>query len=110
MNRRIFVMYKNPVTKDYIPQDLDMYGVIREYEVLKRTEKGYRLAVSYSIKGSMFLDEKYHFFDTYPEALDFVCQEAAKVSDELEKLRQQAVQLMQEAYDKKRNFLKGGAI
>lgn len=109
MSRKVFVMYKNPVTKDYIPHDLGDNGLIKEYEVLKRTEKGFRLAVSYSDKGSMFLDEHYLFFDTYPKALDFIVGEIRKVLYELEHIKQAATQLKQEAYDKKRNLLKGGS-
>lgn len=102
--KTIFVISKNPVTTNYIPSQLKgCIPLIKEYEVIKRTAKGYRLSVSYAReKGSMYLDEHYEFFTTYKSALEFVASEANKVAAELEQLKLSAVQLMCEAHDELR--------
>lgn len=109
MKNKIFVTSKHPCTPNYIPSKLKGYlSVIDEYEVIKRTQKGYRLRVSYSQeKGSMFLDEHYSFFKTYESALTFVASEANKVALKLEKTKQKAVKLMLLANDELRK-VKGG--
>ncbi|ELW1646141.1 hypothetical protein NTH58_001147 [Enterobacter oligotrophicus] len=103
--KTIFVISKKPVTTTYIPSQLKGYiPLIKEYEVIKRTAKGYRLSVSYAHeKGSMYLDEHYEFFTTYKSALEFVASEANKVAGELEKLKLRSIRLMCEAHDELRN-------
>lgn len=96
----IFVVSKSPVEVRYIPSNLKgSVPVIREYEVIKRTEKGYRLSVSYSRKGSMYLDEHYEFFDSYNSALEFVIAESNRVACELECKKLEVIKLMCQASD-----------
>lgn len=99
--KTVFVISKRPVTTTYIPPELTgVVPLIKEYEVIKRTEKGYRLSVSYARdKGSMYLDEHYAFFSTYESALEFIAAEANKVAGELEQLQLKAVQLRCQAHD-----------
>ncbi|MBU4680508.1 hypothetical protein KC222_00585 [Cedecea davisae] len=103
--KTIFVIDKRPVMATYIPPQLKgPIPLINEYEVIRRTEKGYRLSVSYARgKGSIYLDEHYEFFTTYKSALEFIASEANKVAAELEQLKLKAVQLMLEAHDELRN-------
>ncbi|HDD0116497.1 hypothetical protein [Klebsiella pneumoniae] len=104
MKNKIFVTSKHPCTPNYIPSELKgCLPVIDEYEVIKRTEKGYRLRVSYApVKGSMFLDENYAFFKTYESALKFVSSEANRFALKLEKTKRKAVKLMLLANDELR--------
>lgn len=109
MNNKIFVTSKHPCTFNYIPSKSESLSlVISEYEVIKRTEKGYRLRVSYAQKkGSIFLDEHYAFFKSYESALRFVASEAHKLALELEKKKRKAAGLMCRANEKLRK-VKGG--
>lgn len=102
--KTVFLINKRPVTTNYIPSELKgCIPLIREYEVMKRTAKGYRLSVNYAReKGSMYLDEHYEFFATYESALEFIASEANKVAGELEQFKLQAVQLMCQAHDELR--------
>lgn len=96
----IFVVSKSPLEVRYIPSNLKgSVPVIREYEVIKRTEKGYRLRVSYSHNGSMYLDEHYEFFDTYKSALEFVIAETNRVAGELESKKLDVIKLMRQVSD-----------
>lgn len=103
--KTIFVTSKKPVSANYTPPELKGYiPLIKEYEVMKRTEKGYRLRVSYAReKGAMYLDEDYAFFETYKSALEFIASEANKVAGELDQLKMKAVNLMLEAHDELRS-------
>ncbi|MEH2922394.1 hypothetical protein ACFFL1_05960 [Samsonia erythrinae] len=104
----IFVVDRNPVTKNYIPSELKgLVPLITEREVIKRTYKGYRLKVNYSKNGTMYMDEHYAFFPVYVTALDFVAKEANKVAGELESLKLKAIGLMCEAHDELKRI--GGA-
>ncbi|MGK4329376.1 hypothetical protein ABVK36_11130 [Lonsdalea quercina] len=109
--KTIFVISKRPVTTACIPSELmGVVPLIKEREVIKRTEKGYRLSVSYARnKGSMYLDEHYAFFSTYESALKFIAAEANKVAGELEQLQLKAVQLMCQAHDEL-NIVRGRGI
>lgn len=104
--KTIFVTSRRPVTENYIPPELNGYiPIIKEYEVMKRTEKGYRLRVSFAReKGAMYLDEHYAFFDTRKSSLEFIAAEANKVAGELEQLKMKAVRLMCEAQDELRSI------
>jgi len=82
--RIIYVTDKAPVAVNWIPT-LGMYPLIQEREVIKRTDKGYRLKVGYAgEKGTMFLDTHCNFFDTRVEALEFVASEANRIAGVLE--------------------------
>lgn len=109
MKNKIFVTTKCPCTTNYIPSKLKGFlSVIDEYEVIKRTEKGYRLRVNNSSeKGSIFLDKDYAFFKTYESALNFVASEAHRFALKLEKTKQKAVKLMLLTNDELRK-VKGG--
>ncbi|CAI1817619.1 Uncharacterised protein [Serratia quinivorans] len=101
MSNVIYVIGKKPVSTKYIPPALKgVVPLIKKYEVIKRTAKGYRLKVSYAgDKGSMYLDEHYSFFENYAEALEYIATEANNVAGRLEKMKQQAIRLMCEAHD-----------
>lgn len=108
--KRVFVVRKNPVSVNYIPKELHgVVGLIREHEVIKRTQKGYRLRVSYAPEnGSMHLDAHYEFFATYDDALQLIAKECSGVADELQRKKEEAIILLCQA----RNELKtiGGAV
>ena len=101
MSNVIYVVTKKPVSTDYIPRALKGTApLIRKYEVIKRTAKGYRLKVSYAgEKGSMYLDEHYSFFESYAEALEYIASEANCVAGEFEEMKLKAIRLMCEAHD-----------
>lgn len=104
MSNVIYVVIKKPVSSNYIPPALKgVLPLIRKYEVIKRTAKGYRLKVSYAgDKGSMYLDEQYSFFESYAEALAYIASEANLVAGALEEMKLKAIRLMCEAHDELR--------
>ena len=95
--KTIYVVTKQPVSVRHIPELNGEWGLIRCYEVIRKTEKGYRLKVSYSSKGSMYLDEHYYFFETHVAALRFVAEAAMEVAATLEKMMALAVRLETDA-------------
>ncbi|MGN7914706.1 hypothetical protein [Enterobacter sp. 22466] len=100
----IYVTDKTPVSANWIPT-LGTYHLIQEREVIKRTDKGYRLKVGYAgEKGTMFLDTHYNFFDTRAEALEFIASEANRIAGVLDEQKQRAVTLLCEAHDALREF------
>lgn len=104
MSNVIYVVSKKPVSTNYIPPALKgAVPLISQYEVIKRTAKGYRLKVSYAgDKGSMYLDEHYSFFESYSEALEYIASEANRVAGALEEMKLKAIRLMCEAHDELR--------
>lgn len=104
MSNVIYVVSKKPVSTNYIPPELKgVVPLIKKYEVIKRTEKGYRLKTTYSGgKGSMYLDEHYSFFEKYAEALEHIATEANKIAGMLEEMKLKAIRLMCEAHDELR--------
>lgn len=103
--KTVFVIRKRFVTVGYVPAELKGWvPLIGEYEVIKRTEKGYRLKVSYSgEKGSMYLDDQYEFFSSYESALEFIAFQANKVAADLNEMKLQAMRLMCQAHDELRS-------
>ena len=90
----IYVTDKAPIAANRIPT-LGTYSLIQEREVIKRTDKGYRLKVGYAgEKGTMFLDTHYNFFDNRAEALEFIASEANRIAGVLDELKQRAVTLL----------------
>ncbi|HCU2336398.1 TPA: hypothetical protein OUJ99_004743 [Klebsiella aerogenes] len=110
MSNVIYVVSKKPVSTNYIPPALKgAVPLISQFEVMKRTAKGYRLKVSYAgDKGSMYLDEHYSFFETYAEALEYIATEANHIAGMLEEMKRQATRLMCEAQDELRSLTPGG--
>lgn len=101
MSNVIYVVRKKPVSTNYIPPALKgVLPLISQYEVIKRTAKGYRLKVSYAgDKGSMYLDEQYSFFESYAEAVEYIALEANRVAGALEEMKLKAIRLMCETHD-----------
>ncbi|MDV7001816.1 hypothetical protein [Enterobacter asburiae] len=95
----LYVTDKAPVSTNWIPT-LGMYHLIQEREVIKRTDKGYRMTIGYAgEKGTMFLDTHYNFFDTRAEALEFIASEANRIAGALDVMKQKAVTLLCETHD-----------
>lgn len=107
--KTIYVVTKQPVSVGHIPELNGEWGLIRCYEVIRKTEKGYRLKVSYSSKGSMYLDEHYFFFETHAAALNFVAEAAREVAANLEKMMALAVRLESDARYGIAKLKQGGA-
>lgn len=107
MNKQIiYVTDKAPVTANHIPT-LGTYYLIQEREVIKRTDKGYRLMIGYAReKGTMFLDTHYNFFNSRAEALEFIASEANRIAGELEEYKKRAVTLLCETRDALRELNK----
>lgn len=84
MSNFIYVVSKKPISTNYVPPALKgSLPLVNQYEVIKRTAKGYRLKVwSAADKGSMYLDEHYSFFESYSEALEYIALEANRVAGE----------------------------
>lgn len=99
MKNTVFVVSKHPVTLTHIPSEVKGWvPIIREYEVIKRTTKGYRLRVGYG-NDSMYLNKHYEIFHDYKSALKFIESEASKVLGELDQLKLKATRIKQEAID-----------
>ncbi|MDJ0088224.1 hypothetical protein [Pantoea allii] len=99
--KTVFVVDKKPVSVNYIPRELNgTVDLIREREVIKRTQKGYRLRVSYAPEnGSIYLDEHYEFFRTYSDALRFIAKECNRLADELQQKKEAAIILLCHAHN-----------
>ncbi|NQS87103.1 hypothetical protein ACRPHS_03525 [Pantoea allii] len=108
--KTVFVVDKKPVSVNYIPKELNgTVNLIREHEVIKRTQKGFRLRVSYAPdNGSMYLDEHYEFFTTYSDALRFIAKECNSLADELQRKKEAAIILLCHAHNELK--VSGGAV
>ncbi|QIU92109.1 hypothetical protein [Yokenella regensburgei] len=100
MADKIFVVRRRAVTSGYIPPTLK--SCIDCYTPVKRTPKGWRLAMQHIPEGAMFLDDKYLFFSTYKSALEFIASEANRVAGELEGTKLKATRLLCDAHDELR--------
>ncbi|CAM3918848.1 hypothetical protein ABW11_00900 [Pluralibacter gergoviae] len=104
MSTLIYVVSKEPVSKSYIPELNSAAPLINKREVIKRTNKGYRLKLSYcKEKGVMYLDEHYSFFESYGSALEYIAAESNRIAGELEEMKLKAMRLMSEAHDELRS-------
>ncbi|HFU2857277.1 TPA: hypothetical protein ACGQ50_000817 [Enterobacter cloacae] len=97
MSKYVYVLSKGTLDPHYTPFELDRYVECRRF--IKETPKGLRLEMSYTDKGSMYLHDKYHFFDTKEELLEHIANECNKVAAALEEKKLGYVRLMCEATD-----------
>ena len=82
MSKTVFVVSKQPLGINYPPYPLDSY--IDERELIKETPKGLRLSINYGKYGTIFLYERYEFFDSHQEALLYLEAEAKRVLTDLQ--------------------------
>lgn len=110
VKKYIFAFDKSPVSVKHVPKLKGNMPLIRRYEVVKRTDKGYRLrSADYpraTDKGTMYLDIHYYFFDSYSAALSFLAGEANKLINELDAMKSEARRLLDEIYSE----LEDGAV
>lgn len=95
--RTVFVVSKDPMGMKWKPRDLETY--IDEREVIKETPKGLRLSISYADNGTMFLHDRYRFFDTRMQAMFYLESEAKAVLAKLEERAAEYVQFLQTLED-----------
>lgn len=108
MSKIVFYTDKKPVSMNYVRVLSSPLPLIGQFEIAKKTDKGYRAIPSYKgCKGRVYLESNYCFFDTYKEALEFVAQEANRVAGKLEELKLKAIKLMCEAQDELRTINNG---
>lgn len=82
MSKTVFVVSKQPLGINYPPYPLDSY--IDERELIKETPKGLRLSINYGKYGTIFLHDRYEFFDSHREALLYLEAEAKRVLADLQ--------------------------
>lgn len=110
MKKYIYVFHKSPVSVKHVPKLKGNMPLIGRYEVVKRTDKGYRLrSADYPRqydKGTMYLDIHYNFFESYSDALSFLVGESNKLITELDAMKSEARRLLDEIYSE----LEEGAV
>lgn len=95
--RVVWVISKPALSVNWDALPFETY--IDRREVMKETVKGMRLAMRHTDKGSFYSNERYAFFDSEAEALEYLADQANKAAEVLETRKLSIMRLLCEAHD-----------